>query len=103
MAIVAPRPRSSFAMTGVARAVAAAALIVALIIGAAILLYVYAPHTTGSAVHWVKQAGSWLTSPFHNVVNARGLRHLWLNWGIAAAVYLVGGLIISRVIAGRRR
>ena len=71
MAIVAPRPRSSFAMTGVARAVAAAALIVALIIGAAILLYVYAPHTTGSAVHWVKQAGSWLTSPFHNVVKIR--------------------------------
>ena len=102
MAIVAPRPRGSYAMASVARLVAAAALIVALIIGAAILLNVYAPHTTGSAVAWVKHAGAWLTSPFHNVVNTTGPRHIWVNWGIAAAVYLVVGMVIARVMGARR-
>jgi len=102
MTIVASRPRSSFALARFAALVAAAAVVVALIIGAAILLNVYAPHTTGSAVSWVKHAGSWLTSPFHNVVNAHGDRHIWLNWGIAAAVYLVGGLLIARVMSPGR-
>jgi hypothetical protein len=103
MTIVATRPRGSFAMARLASVVAAAAVIVALIIGVAIVLNIYAPHTTGSGVRWVKDAGSWLTSPFHNVVSARGDRHIWLNWGIAAAVYLVGGLLIARVMAGARR
>lgn len=102
MAIVAPRPRSSFALARLGALVATAALIVALIIGAAILLMVYAPHTTGSAVHWVKNAGSWLTSPFHNIVNARGDRHIWLNWGIAAVIYLIVGMAIARVMGSRR-
>jgi len=102
MAIVAPRPRSSYALSSVATLVAAAAVIVALIIGAAILLNVYAPHTTGSAVTWVKHAGAWLTTPFHNVVNAGGARHIWVNWGIAAAVYLVVGLVIARLMGARR-
>jgi hypothetical protein len=103
MAIIAARPRGSFAMARLATLVAAAAVVVALIIGAAILLDVYAPHTTGSAVTWVKHAGAWLTSPFHNVVNARGARHVWMNWGIAAAVYLLVGMIIARVMRGSSR
>lgn len=103
MTIAATRPRGSFALARFAALVAAAALIVALIIGAAILLYVYAPHTTGSAVTWVKHAGSWLTSPFHNVINARGDRHIWLNWGLAAVVYLVVGMLIARVMRGSAR
>jgi len=103
MTIAAMRPRRSYAMSGLASAVAAAAVIVALIIGAAILLDVYAPHTTSSIATWVRHAGSWLTQPFHNLVSARGDRHIWLNWGIAAAVYLVGGLFIARVMAGARR
>jgi len=103
MTMVATRPRGSYAAATLAAVVAAAALIVALLIGAAILLYVYTPHTSGSAVTWVKHAGSWLTSPFHNVVNAHGARHIWLNWGIAAAVYLVIGLIIARVVRGASR
>jgi hypothetical protein len=103
MTLVASRPRGSFATSWLATVVAVAAVVVALIIGAAVLLDVYAPHTTGSAVTWVKDAGSWLTSPFHNVVNARGDRHIWLNWGIAGAVYLVGGLLLARVIGSASR
>lgn len=103
MTIVATRPRRSYGLAPIAGLVAAAAVAVALIIGAAILLTVYAPHTTASVATWVRHAGSWLTQPFHNLVNARGDRHIWLNWGIAAAVYLVGGLLISRAMAGVRR
>jgi hypothetical protein len=103
MAVVAPRARGSYALASLAALVAAAALIVALIIGAAIVLYVYAPHTTGTAVSWVKHAASWLTQPFHNVINANGDRHIWLNWGLAAAVYLVVGLILARVMRGGSR
>lgn len=103
MAIVAPRPRGSYAMSRLAALVATAALAVALIIGAAILLNIYAPHTSASIATWVRHAGSWLTQPFHNLVNARGDRRIWLNWGIAAAVYLVGGLLIARVMSPGRR
>ena len=103
MTIAAMRPRRSYATSGIASAVAAAAVIVTLIIAVAIVLNIYAPHQTGSAVHWVKNAGSWLTQPFHHVVTASGNRHIWLNWGIAAAIYLVGGLLIARVMAGVRR
>ena len=103
MTIAATRPRGSYAVASFAALVAAATVIVTLIVGAAILLQVYAPHTSGSAVTWVRHAGSWLTSPFHNVVNASGERHIWLNWGIAAAVYLVVGMLIARVMRGASR
>jgi hypothetical protein len=103
MTLAATRPRGSFALARFAALVAAAALIVALIIGAAIVLYVYAPHTTGSAVTWVKDAARWLTTPFHHVINASGDRKIWLNWGLAAVVYLVVGMIIARVMRGGSR
>jgi len=102
MTIVASRPRGSYAMSRLAALVAAAALAVALIIGAAILINVYAPHTSASIATWVRHAGSWLSQPFHNLVNAHGDRRIWLNWGIAAAVYLVGGLLIARVMSPGR-
>jgi len=103
MTIVATRPRRSVGLAPLAGLVAAAAVVVALIIGAAILLDIYAPHSTASIATWVRHAGSWLSQPFHNLVNARGDRHIWLNWGIAAAVYLVVGLLIARVMGGDRR
>jgi hypothetical protein len=95
--------RGSFAMAQLATLVALAALIVALLIGAAILLYVYAPHTTGSAVTWLKHAASWLTAPFHHMVRSSGDRRIWLNWGIAAAIYLVGGTVIARLLRASSR
>lgn len=103
MTLVATRPRGSFAMARLGALVAAAAVVVALIIGAAILLEVYSPHVNASVGRWVEHAGSWLTQPFHNLVRASGDRHIWLNWGIAAAVYLVGGVLIGRVLGAGRR
>ena len=94
---------TSFAAAQLAALVALAAAAVAVLIGVAIVLYVFAPHTTGSAVTWIKHAGSWLTSPFHHLVNTTGDRRIWVNWGIAAAIYLLAGAVIARLLrAGSR-
>jgi hypothetical protein len=97
------RMRGSYAAAQLAALVATAAAIVVVLIGVAIVLYVFAPHTTGSAVTWIKHAGSWLTSPFHHLVNARGDRRIWLNWGIAAVIYLFAGGLIARLIRSSSR
>lgn len=100
MAVVATRPRGSYALARLASLIALAAVIVALLIGAAIILRIYFPHTGGDGVAWVRHAGAWLTSPFHNVVRTGGDKHIWINWGIAAVIYLVGGSLIARVMRG---
>jgi hypothetical protein len=50
-------------------------------------------------VNWFVDAGSWLTTPFHDIFNPRNARQeTLLNWGLAAIVYgLIGGFL-SRVI-----
>src|SRR3954454_9999422 len=99
MAVAATRPgRGSFALVALGRLIALAAIVVALIIGAAIVLHVYAPDTTGRAVTWVHDAANWLTSPFHGMVNGSGQRAFIINWGVAAGVYLVGGLFIAGLL-----
>lgn len=102
MALAATRPRGSYALARLASLIALAAVVVALLIGAAIILRVYYPHAGGDAVAWVKHAGAWLTSPFHNLVSASGKRHIWLNWGIAAVIYLVGGGLIAGLMRRSR-
>ena len=95
--------RTGFAAAQLAGLIALAAAVVAVLIGVAIVLYVFAPHASGSAVTWIKHAGSWLTSPFHHLVNARGDRRIWLNWGIAAAIYLFAGAVIARLLRSTSR
>ena len=102
MALAATRPRGTYALARLASLVTLAAVVVALLIGAAIVLRVYYPHTSGDAVTWVRHAGAWLTSPFHNLVRTGGARHIWLNWGIAAVIYLVGGGIIAAMMRRSR-
>jgi H+/gluconate symporter-like permease len=99
MAVLATRPgRGSFALARVASLVAAAALAVALLIGAAICLHVFAPGANGAVVRWVHDAGAWLTQPFHGAIQRSGGHRLTVNWGVAAAVYLVGGLVVARLL-----
>ena len=71
-----------------------AAIIVALIIGAAICLYMYYSGHATIANH-THDAGNWLTQPFHDVIHQwHGKYHLVANWGLAAAVYLAGGMLL---------
>lgn len=99
MAVLATRPsRGSFAAARLGSLVALVAVVVALIIGGAICIHVFAPHTGGSAVRWVHDAGAWLTQPFHGLVRRSDGHQMTVNWGIAAAVYLVVGLAIARLV-----
>jgi hypothetical protein len=100
MAVLTTRPsRGSFAVARLGSVVALAAVVVALIIGAAICLAVFAPHTGGPLVRWLHSAGAWLTQPFQGLVH-RANDQMTVNWGIAAAVYLVAGLVIARLMRG---
>jgi hypothetical protein len=83
----------------IARVITAAASVVAAIIVAAIVLHLLNANPSNDIVDAIHQAGSWLTTPFHNLFSPNdGDLRMTLNWGIAAAVYLVVARILARVI-----
>jgi hypothetical protein len=83
-----------------ARLITAVAAIAAGIIVLAIVLHVLGAKTSNSVVDAINQAGSWLSSWSHGLFSIHnGDLRMAVNWGIAAAVYLIAGRIIARVIA----
>jgi hypothetical protein len=75
--------------------------VVALIV-AGILLVVLEANPTNDVVQWVTDAARWLTGPFDGMFDLDSARWtIALNWGIAAAVYLVVGRFIARLLARR--
>src|SRR5258707_1187768 len=77
----------------------AAASVVAAIIVAAIVLHLLNANPSNGIVDAIHQAGSWLTTPFHNLFSPKdGDLKMALNWGIAAAVYLIVARFIARLI-----
>jgi hypothetical protein len=87
------------ARVAVARVITAVASIVATIIVLAIVLHLLNANPSNGIVDAIHQAGSWLTTPFHNLFSPKnGDLKMALNWGIAAAVYLVVARLIARVI-----
>src|SRR5437764_14085120 len=75
-----------------------AALVVPLLIGLALCLDVF----VGGHEHIVRdihKAGNWLAQPFHDTLTHwHGEDRKISNWGLAAAVYLAGGLIIGTLL-----
>jgi hypothetical protein len=50
-------------------------------------------------IHTIMRAGTWLASPFHDVfLDSDPDRQLYVNWGIAAAVYLLIGRALSWLV-----
>ena len=87
------------ARVAVARVITAAASVVAAIIVAAIVLHLLNANPSNGIVDAIHQAGSWLTTPFHNLFSPKdGDLKMALNWGIAAAVYLIVARFIARLI-----
>jgi hypothetical protein len=87
------------ARVAVARLITAAASVVAGIIVAAIVLHLLNANPSNGIVDAIHQAGSWLSSPFHNLFSPKdGDLRMALNWGLAALVYLVVARIIARVL-----
>lgn len=76
-----------------------AATVVTVILLVGVLLTWAKANQNNDIVHDVLRAGTWLATPFHNVFkNSDARDRLIENWLLAAAVYLVAGRIIARVL-----
>jgi hypothetical protein len=74
------------------------AIVVAIIVIAIILILIGA-NQQNMLVSWFVHAGSWLTTPFHNLFTPHGVKqNVLLNWGLAALVYAFVGGLLARLI-----
>jgi len=82
-----------------ARVVQLVVSIVVLIIVAGILLVVLKANPANSIVSEVHDWARWLAGPFDGMFSLHSANDaIAVNWGIAAAVYLVVGVLIARLI-----
>jgi hypothetical protein len=85
--------------TGVARLIRLAVILVALIIGLAILFKTLGANPDNTIVSGVHDAGRALAGPFDSMFKLHGAKvALAVNWGIALVVYLVVGFAIARLV-----
>ena len=85
---------------GLARLIGAVASAVAALIVLAIVLIVLEANTANALVSFVVDAGRWLAGPFDGLFSLEGRKlETAVNWGIAAAVYLIVGRLIARLVA----
>jgi hypothetical protein len=85
--------------TGVARLIRLAVIVLALIIGLAILFKTLGANPDNTIVSAVHDAGKALAGPFDSMFKLHGAKvALAVNWGIALVVYLAVGFAIARVI-----
>jgi hypothetical protein len=83
----------------VSAAIWLAALAVALVLLLGMLLTYAGANPDNVIIHAIMRAGTWLASPFHDVfLNSDPDRQLYINWGIAAAVYLLIGRALSWLV-----
>ena len=83
-----------------ARLVRTLAGLVALIIVAAIVLFVVGANPGNGIVKAVHDAGAWLAGPFKNLLSIHNAKvAMAVNWGLAALVYLLVGHFIARLLA----
>ena len=87
-------------MFALARAVRLATAVVVAVIVAGILIHVLDANTSNAIVSAIDDVASWLTTPFHGMFDANGAKlRLAINWGVAAVVYGIAGMLLSRLIA----
>ena len=83
-----------------ARLVRTLVSLIALVIVAAIVLFLVGANPSNGIVSAVHDAAAWLVGPFKNLFSIHNAKlALAVNWGLAALVYLiVGGLIASLLV-----
>jgi hypothetical protein len=96
--------RGSGAVMGtLARVVRLIVAIVVLVIVAGIVLVLLKANPTNTIVSDVHDAARWLAGPFDGVFSFHNARvALAVKWGLAAAVYLIVGGLIARLLSSRR-
>jgi len=73
--------------------------VVVAIIVIAIILILLGANRHNMLVNWFVNAGSWLTTPFHNLFTPHNAKqNVLLNWGLAALVYAFVGGLLARLI-----
>jgi hypothetical protein len=83
-----------------ARVIGAIAAIVTLILLAGIVLVLLKANQSNDIVGAVRDAASWLAGPFEGMFSLDKQRtETAVNWGVAAAVWLVAGRLLARLIA----
>ena len=96
-------------MHTLARAVRLATWVVVAVIVAGILIHLLDANTSNAIVAFFDDAARWLTQPFHGIFTPEGQKaRIAVNWGLAAAVYAIVGLLLARLLvrarsAGRMR
>jgi hypothetical protein len=84
---------------GLARFIRALAGLIALVIVAAIVLFVLGANPNSGVVKAIHHAGAWLVGPFKNLFSIHGAKAaMAVNWGIAALFYLVVGHFIASLL-----
>jgi uncharacterized membrane protein YczE len=74
--------------------------LIALVIVAAIVLFVLGANPSNGIVSAIHDAGAWLVGPFKNLFNIHNAKlAMAVNWGLAALVYLIVGHFIARLLA----
>ena len=87
-------------MYTLARVVRIATGLVVAVIVAGILIHVLDANTSNAIVSFFDDAARWLTQPFHGIFSLDDRKaQLAVNWGLAALVYGLVGMLLSRLIA----
>jgi len=85
---------------GLARLVRSLAGLIALVIVAAIVLFVLGANPSNGIVKAIHDAGAWLVGPFKNLFSIHNAKvAMAVNWGLAAVVYLLVGHFIASLLA----
>jgi hypothetical protein len=83
-----------------ARLVRTLAGLIALVIVAAIVLFVLGANPSNGIVSAIHDAGAWLAGPFKNLFGIHNPKlAMAVNWGLAALVYLIVGHFIASLLA----
>jgi hypothetical protein len=83
-----------------ARLVRTLAGLIALVIVAAIVLFILGANPSNGIVSAIHDAGAWLAGPFKNLFNIHNAKlAMAVNWGLAALVYLIVGHLIATLLA----
>lgn len=74
--------------------------LIALVIVAAIVLFVLGANQSNGIVSAIHDAGQWLVGPFKNLFKIHNAKlAMAVNWGLAALVYLIVGHFIATLLA----
>ena len=87
-------------MRTLARVVRMVTLAVVVLIAAGILVHVLEANTSNAIIGLIDDVATWLTEPFHGVFTPEGRKvRIAVNWGLAAVVYALVGLLLVRLLA----